>query len=261
MVNVPKWDDANDKLQKGAVTFWKENFIDLKPEQLAIAMHFAWFANECRTWSLQGRQWHRNFDGGSSDNFYAKTCDAEEANRDADLTAKIIRDKSLDEDGDRTDFTFAIENPSGYLKDYPAILGLINDSKIRACVVKINQCRFGSWRSYQKRSSMMGYFHKATDIITNNPGIIEAFGLQADAPGRQWWPLAPSPRFTCSSSSGVCNMSPNHPQAVKSCAPGREMMGDVEAKELAAYPEAFSTAVALAVDNWWRREVGRYHMA
>jgi hypothetical protein len=101
---------------------------------------------------------------------------------------------------------------------------------------------------------MMGNFKKDTDIITNNEGIINMFGLAADAPGREWYLDAPLSQFVCTIKS-PCNHFGCHPRAIPSTEPGREAMGDIEAKKLTAYPQTLSTAVALAVDSWWRRTV------
>ena len=106
---------------------------------------------------------------------------------------------------------------------------------------------------------MKGYFQKDTDFITNNEGIIYTFGLAADALGRKWWPDAPLSKFVCKASS-PCIKYLKHPIGIAGSEAGRETMGDVPAKELAAYPQALSVAVALAVDGWWRRRVAPAHL-
>ena len=113
--------------------------LQLTREQLTEEMDFGWFANDCRTWGAF--RWRfRDFKRKDLEHkFYATTALAEEANRDADRTSEIIRDKSFTEFDNRTDFTFAIENPSGELKNYPAMKALIEDARICACVVKISQ--------------------------------------------------------------------------------------------------------------------------
>ena len=80
------------------------------------------------------------------------------ARQDLDRTCEIIRKHSFSQMGNRTSYTFAIENPCGKLQSMPCIVKLIDDPQIRACVVRLDQCRFGSFRS----GKMMGYFNKVS---------------------------------------------------------------------------------------------------
>ena len=93
----------------------------------------------------------------------------------------------------RNFFTFAIENPVGKLVTMECVKKLLADEKLRACVVRVDQCRFGAFRGEE----MMGRYQKPTLIITNNPGIIYEFGVENTHENRKWYPDAPSPRFTC----------------------------------------------------------------
>ena len=240
--SIPKW---GPKLPKETTPLWTELLKDLPTEKIFTAHpDFMWFGNDCRTWGPLGFKHHRHSGGG------ARSHDAHEANHDADKTAVIIRKLSFTPRGLRNMFTFALENPSGLLKDYPAIRELIEDNRICACVVRVNQCHFGSFRS----GKMKGFFSKSTDIITNNRGIIHALGLTPNSPGREWWPDAPGSKFVCGAKS-PCNNFKDHPGCGNGKGSRPKEKGDVEAEELSPYPEAFATQIALAVNSDWRTEV------
>jgi len=146
-------------------------------------------------------------------------------------------------------FTFAIENPAeGLLKTMKCVEELCKCDQIRACEVIIDQCHFGKFRSGER----MLNFKKPTILITNNPGIIYAFGTK----DKRWYPDAPDPKFRCTQWCPCDSFGSKHPSTETS----NHQNGGTHASHLAPYPEALSCAVALHVNNWWRSNEAEAHL-
>ena len=285
-VDKPRW---GDKLRREDAIFWTEDFIELdESTQLLNSKKdytFAWFANPCTTFGPLGCAKH----GWGADGSKGTTAEAHAANLDLERTCTVIYKKSFSASGNRNFFTFAIENPTGKLVTMECMKKLLADEKLRACVVRVDQCRFGAFRAEE----MMGRYQKPTHIITNNPGIIYDFGIEI----KTWYPDAPSPRYTCSKGAqhmltpnhhrrhthavaspgctslmrradpsrvshadSPCQQFKNHSWGVRGAGERANELGDVEPSRLAPYPTAFSSAIAIAVDRWWRSNVAPSHL-
>jgi len=232
------------------VTLLIKDFMKIDwDKELPEEIDFAWFANDCSTFSYINNLNCKCGSGRTNENPEGTTEQAWEANRILDHTVQQIRKKSLSEFKNRTWFTFAIENPDGWMEQQSVVQELLRDPKIKACVVKFDQCHFGRRRSGQD----MGEFKKRTIMITNNEGIINHFGTKE----KTWHPHAPDPQYICCKER-PCQSYNQHKHAMAPGFDGRALdNGDRHSSELAPYPQAMPACIANAVNNWWLSNVAK----